>query len=247
MEKYPQAAENIEVIKGKGGVLQCGVDVGRKGGMRGVGRGWERVVFNFPHVGGKSTDVNRQVRYNQGELVLCFHTQRKHKEVWLIQISWLVELLVSFFKSTIPLLDPKSGSSILVTLFDGPPYTLWNIRDLARHSGLEVKRSWKFQREMWKGYRHARTLGVVRGGGGWKGEERDARTYEFVRKGEGAVVGPGKKRGESSDEEEGFEMGEIGPGDLEVDVDEPVSEEEGWEGFEADDTDGHDTSEDDED
>jgi hypothetical protein len=23
-------------------------------------------VFNFPHVGGKSTDINRQVRYNQG-------------------------------------------------------------------------------------------------------------------------------------------------------------------------------------
>ena len=30
-------------------------------------RGFDKIVFNFPHVGGKTKDVNRQVRYNQGE------------------------------------------------------------------------------------------------------------------------------------------------------------------------------------
>ena len=29
--------------------------------------GFDRVVFNFPHVGGLTKDVNRQVRHNQGQ------------------------------------------------------------------------------------------------------------------------------------------------------------------------------------
>ncbi|EPE35458.1 hypothetical protein GLAREA_11157 [Glarea lozoyensis ATCC 20868] len=185
-EKYPSgegvggARGNIDVLREGGVVVRYGVDVTRRGWMKG-GMRWERVVFNFPHVGGKSTDVNRQVRYNQ-------------------------ELLVSFFKSSISLLSPTPGSSILVTLFEGEPYTLWNIRDLARHSGLEVLRSFRFQAGAYEGYRHARTLGVVKGGGGWKGEDRLSRTYEFVRKGEGVKQGTGKKAG-SDDEEDENEMG----------------------------------------
>ena len=122
-----------------------------------------------------------------------------------------IELLVSFFKNSLPSLSPNPGSSIIVTLFEGEPYTLWNIRDLGRHSGLEVKRSWRFQASAYPGYRHARTLGVVKGkngeiGGGWKGEERRARSYEFVRKGEGVVMGIGKKENESSDDEDENEV-----------------------------------------
>ncbi|KAG5980482.1 hypothetical protein E4U55_003981 [Claviceps digitariae] len=123
---------------------------------------YNHILFNFPHVGGKSTDVNRQVRYNQ-------------------------ELLVSFFGSALKALAP--GGSIVVTLFEGEPYTLWNIRDLARHAGLQVEKSFRFQAAAYPGYKHARTLGVVKNkkgetGGGWKGEERASRSYVFRRKGE---------------------------------------------------------------
>ncbi|KAJ5984535.1 hypothetical protein N7481_006634 [Penicillium waksmanii] len=176
---------------------------------------WDVICFNFPHVGGLSTDVNRQVRANQ-------------------------ELLVSFFKACVPLLstapepagsddewesgdeeddeeefsdddDDDAGEGegagagagedvqttgkatrtgpgqILVSLFEAEPYTLWNIKDLARHAGLQVVTSFRFPWSSYEGYSHARTLGEVEGKdgqrGGWRGEDRNARMYVFeVRK-----------------------------------------------------------------
>lgn len=122
------------------------------------------------------------------------------------------ELLVAFFKHALPSLarsTPNSTSSIIVTLFEGEPYTLWNIRDLARHSGLQVEKSFKFQAKAYPGYRHARTLGVVKSKngeeGGWRGEERSSRTYILVRKGEATPPGTGaqgKKKDDISEDEE---------------------------------------------
>ncbi|KAI7971007.1 hypothetical protein EIK77_007123 [Talaromyces pinophilus] len=175
---------------------------------------WDIISFNFPHVGGLSTDVNRQVRANQ-------------------------ELLVAFFKACVPLLSktprkeddqngdddyddysfesetpeseseeeeddqdkirtiPRQSGQIIVTLFEGEPYTLWNIKDLARHAGLVVVTSFKFPWKSYPGYSHARTLGIVESRnnrdadedaeskrGGWKGEDREARSYVFEVKGE---------------------------------------------------------------
>jgi len=66
-EKYPHVAANISAIENAGGRVKYSVDARKLGKvLKGENKGWERVVFNFPHVGGKSTDVNRQVRYNQG-------------------------------------------------------------------------------------------------------------------------------------------------------------------------------------
>ena len=74
LSKYPQAATHLKVIEGQDtSQVEYGVDatkLGRAGGGGGGKEvrkgGWDRIVFNFPHVGGLTKDVNRQVRANQG-------------------------------------------------------------------------------------------------------------------------------------------------------------------------------------
>lgn len=158
LAKYkPQAEQHIAYLEEGGQTVLYNIDATKLGFVKALRKGglFQRIMFNFPHVGGKSTDVNRQVRFNQ-------------------------ELLVKFFTSATPLLAPSG--TIVVTIFEGEPYTLWNIRDLARHTGLDVQKSFKFQPSAYPGYSHARTLGNIDGGGGWKGENRESKSYVFQKK-----------------------------------------------------------------
>ena len=188
-EKYePQGEAHVRYLEVEGQTVLYNVDATKLDEHKKLKSGqlFDRIIFNFPHVGGKSKDVNRQVRFNQ-------------------------ELLVKFLGAALPLL--AQDGTITITLFEGEPYTLWNIRDLARHSGLEVQRSFRFQAEAYPGYSHSRTLGNIEGGGGWRGEDRDARSYIFQKKARNPTVLPvkapttaGKKRkkstqGDDSDEE----------------------------------------------
>ncbi|KAL8909606.1 MAG: hypothetical protein Q9207_000104 [Kuettlingeria erythrocarpa] len=187
-EKYPQAAQYIRELEAAARDDEAadfevlyGIDATKlgKGGMASGGKAvrkgaFDKVAFNFPHVGGLTKDVNRQ-------------------------------LLVNFFKAAIPLLAAPAGK-IVVTIFEGEPYSLWNIRDLARHVGLQVGTSFKFHFDAYPGYRHARTLGNIEGGGRWKGEDRDARTYILERKDRGATQAQPfrqkKRKAESSDSDQ---------------------------------------------
>jgi 25S rRNA (uracil2634-N3)-methyltransferase len=170
LRKYdPQAEEHIRYLEDEAQTVVYNTDAIKLDSNKALKKSglFERILFNFPHVGGKSKDVNRQVRFNQ-------------------------ELLVKFFAAALTLLTPEG--TIVVTLFEGEPYTLWNIRDLARHSGLEVQRSFKFLASAYPGYSHSRTLGNIDGGGGWKGDDRDARSYVFQRKGVQQDTGEKKRR-----------------------------------------------------
>lgn len=77
--KYPQAASNIAALEAEDNcIVKYGVDatkLGKPGVAEGGGGGkevkkggFDKVVFNFPHVGGLTKDINRQVRHNQGKI-----------------------------------------------------------------------------------------------------------------------------------------------------------------------------------
>jgi len=190
-EKYPQSSEYVKYLEDTGAKMVYSIDATalghpNKGGgnhFRKLGP-FDKIVFNFPHTGGLTKDVNRQVRANQ-------------------------ELLVGFFKSALGMLG--EGGRIVVTIFEGEPYELWGIRNLARHAGLGVVRSTRFEWEKFPSYRHARTLGNVKGGGGWKGEDRAARMYIFGRPGEEEKTRPidnvgSDDAGDEVDEETGSDQ-----------------------------------------
>ena len=75
ISKYPQARGHLQALESEEGCRVIhGVDatkLGKSGATYSGGKeikkgGFDRVVFNFPHVGGLTKDVNRQVRHNQG-------------------------------------------------------------------------------------------------------------------------------------------------------------------------------------
>lgn len=180
-----------------------------------------KIVFNFPHTGGLSTDVNRQVRANQ-ELLVGFFNSAKSLLATRARPAKSTKAGVTSGAYGDDECDEDgmqadndgrailSTGRVLVTLFEGEPYTLWNIRDLARHSGLQVIESFKFPWVVYPGYKHARTIGDITKGqdrddgkrkGAWRGEERDARTYVIALKDE--VTGAGAKKRKRGDESDG--------------------------------------------
>lgn len=159
--------------------------------LKGDEEPYDIIAFQFPHTGGLSTDVNRQVRSNQALLVSFFKSCLEIPTKPTISTTTITATNNSSSPASKP--PPKKkkkhatreflkmGGRIIVTLFESEPYTLWNIRDLARHSGLKVVESFRFDWEQYPGYSHVRTLGAIEGGGGWKGEERNARVYVFEK------------------------------------------------------------------
>ncbi|WRT70046.1 uncharacterized protein IL334_007040 [Kwoniella shivajii] len=94
---------------------------------------------------------------------------------------------------------PEKQGSILITLLNCPPYTLWNLPKLASkpptlspgtrllQPRYTLLRSFEFHPDLYKGYEHRRTIGWKQGVSKGANEEilnrkGKARTWEFVRR-----------------------------------------------------------------
>ncbi|KAI9139580.1 hypothetical protein BKA69DRAFT_623891 [Paraphysoderma sedebokerense] len=110
------------------------------------GKRFHKIVFMFPHVGLGIKDRDLNIKANQ-------------------------DLLLDFFSSAIPYLtnpkhfpqDSKPGQ-IHVTIKEGEPYINWNIKQIAKSTGmLKTVMSFEFNPSLYPRYSHRRTIGFQEG------------------------------------------------------------------------------------
>ncbi|KIJ53657.1 hypothetical protein M422DRAFT_154933 [Sphaerobolus stellatus SS14] len=210
-EKYPDAKEIVAELRERGVNVMFSIDARKLGSYKDLKmKKWKRVVWNFPHAGKGISDQDRNVFTNQ-ILVLDFlkavaplledgviatmaaRSRRKKKKgdddddsdydgIDLTENSQI-----------------KERGTVMITLKNAPPYTLWDLSNFAKKPPephitsvapaipnvryVQV-RSFAFRAEAWKGYEHRMTKGYVAGisrghGGGGDGKQAEDRTWEF--------------------------------------------------------------------
>ncbi|OSD06186.1 hypothetical protein PYCCODRAFT_1431997 [Trametes coccinea BRFM310] len=202
--KYPEARQIVAALREKGVEVLFHVDatkLEKTSALR--GRKFDRIMWNFPHAGKGITDQDRNILSNQ-VLLLGFlrsaapflvlgavptvHKARKRKRNPEEDDSE-DDAADGPSRDTGP--PRKTRGTILVTLRNVPPYTLWDLPKLAKNppppalTGQEPNpkytliRSFVFHRQAWKGYEHRMTKGERAHGQGKTGEGGEDRTWEF--------------------------------------------------------------------
>lgn len=158
MEKYSDASVNVESLIELGVIVHYGVDATNLHKFKWAAiTSFDRIIFNFPHVGKGIKNQQFNIVANQ-------------------------TLLEQFFHSCSQVMHEKS--QVHVSLKCGEPYDLWRVKFLAR-SYFTLHQSTKFDIAMYPEYAHRRTLGFSEGKSADNNEElrgKECRTYCFALK-----------------------------------------------------------------
>ncbi|KAL0951849.1 hypothetical protein HGRIS_008510 [Hohenbuehelia grisea] len=206
--KYPEAEAIVQRLRERGVEVLFGVDgtkLERVSALK--GRKWDRILWNFPHAGKGIADQDRNILSNQ-VLVLGFLRSASH----MLAPGPVPSIISSRKKKqasddededmsdgnrdedeedAAPINVQKTRGTVLITLRNVSPYTLWDVPRLAKNPPPPASmslppnprytqlRSFAFLRKMWKGYEHRMTKGERAGGVGTTGEGGEDRTWEF--------------------------------------------------------------------
>jgi 25S rRNA (uracil2634-N3)-methyltransferase len=190
------------VLREKGARVLFGVDATRLEKTSALkGKVFDRIVWNFPHVGKGITDQDRNILSNQ-ILILGFLRSAAR---YLVR-GPTPQLQPSRKRNrhssddddectdgdNDQAIDGRARGTILITLRNVPPYTEWDVPKLAKRppppprSSADMQnphynlfRSFVFNRSDWKGYEHRMTKGERAHGEGKTGEGGEDRTWEF--------------------------------------------------------------------
>ncbi|GJE86229.1 similar to ATP-binding protein (DUF2431) [Phanerochaete sordida] len=200
-EKYPEAKAFVEEIRAKGAEVFFGVDATKLEKVPSLrNRQFDKIVWNFPHAGKGIADQDRNILSNQvillGFLRSSAHLLKKGPKPSLT--SRKKKRSDDSDREDVNSEDEgqSSGSAdsrgtILVTLRNVPPYTLWDLPRLAKNPpppqsqadpvnpSYVQHRSFVFHRSLWKGYQHKMTKGERAHGTGTTGQGGEDRTWEF--------------------------------------------------------------------
>lgn len=141
------------------------------------------IMFNFPHTGKGIKDQDRNIRDHQELIFGYFRSSKKLFELANLPILGAQ----SQHNRGYSMDDSKDArgitqdgyGNILMSVFNGEPYDSWMIKSLAKDNGLHVKRSNRFQWELYPTYNHKRTNSEQ--DTTKPAREREARIYIFQK------------------------------------------------------------------
>ena len=188
LRKYVSSRDNIDYLVENGCSVLFEIDARKMHTGRALkNKRFSRIIFNFPHVGSGIKDQDRNIIANQTLL----------KEFFLSAASLLATdgpfYSLRTYNTSKPYNDDLTSTDYIadqgfhqlneepeihVTIWQGSPYDLWDIKKLIPNS-LTCKESFEFQPEKYDGYIHRRTIGDTADN---EFEEKKSRTFVFKRK-----------------------------------------------------------------